>query len=253
MSNITSKICLIIGMLSVMTALYLDYSHNSSFSISEEKAQTLINKRLQENPLLLDKYGVRIFARDVRVDFIKSETAKTEVMAVYQASGYGLDGNGSIKLEAKLHYESGHVFLRNLRVIEHQFKLEDAKHVESMKSVAKNALDRLGSFIGEVADQSELFANRDMLKSVSSRYMATVKTQSVHVAVEMIQKTPVYKLRETDIRGRIAAMSVESLETDDNAVYVKLQLKDVLSTTMFYVVAGVAFFMSIIGFSLSRR
>lgn len=252
MLRVISKTCLFIAVITLAAAVYIDLSREEGITISEDEAQTMIDKRLQEKPLVVSKLGVHITVREAKVDFLESPAAKTKVDALYRANGYGLSGDGFIQFEARLHYDSGDVFLRELQVIDHKFQFDNPEKVQRLKGVAQGALKKFGTLVSDAANKLDP-ERREALKDLHTRSIDEFKKKAVNKAVDMLQSKPVYSLNGKDMKRTLMVKAVESLRTDEHAAHIKLHLESTVQAATLYIISCVLSLFAGVGLVLSRR
>lgn len=249
MIKTVSKVVLFISLITLLGALYLDHSGTFNFSVTEVEAQTAIDNRLKDQPLLVQKFGVKITPTEAKIDFLGSEHAKAKLSVFYKANGYSMTGQGKLKVESSIHYQSGEVFLRDLHVLEHEFTFDDPKKIDEVKQLAKGVLDALAS---KLSDRNS-DAYQDVLQSASERYITQIKEQAATKAIAMLESKPVYSLHGKDAKQSLIAMSVKSIRTDENAAHVGLSITQLLSTLTLYMIAGLLALVAAIGLLFSGR
>lgn len=249
MVKIISRLCIVLGALIVASAAYLDYSGHLKFSVTEEKAQSVINEHLSTSPVRIVKMGVEVVPTEVGIDFLASDSTKAKIHVTYNASGYGFTGHGDVTAEAKIHYQTDGVFLRELQIIEHTLEFDDPEQVDNVKQAVKSLLNTLAS---KLADQ-RVQGSSDAVNTLYEHYRPKIKDLAAKTTIKMLEAKPIYSLQGKDLKFSLAAMSVKSINTDENSLHVTLSLTQLISTIALYIIGSVLAIVAAFGLVLSGR
>lgn len=191
---------------------FLTIGTSHTFSMDEAKIRQKIDAKIADG---IHKHGITVTAAEVKLRQTDAEVTfamngtKFRQSFELKAGGIGMP-----------RYNDGDFFFVPSKVEVLDFTFKGEAPADRAKRIAKGALlrnSRIGAAIEENADNVE----------------AWVKSKAQDVAMHMLEKTPLYKLK-SDFKGIVIRASLEKIWIENGVLYAKVSLWQLTTTLIIW-------------------
>ncbi len=229
------RILIVIGTL-VMGALALVYSLTPPIIIhfSEAEMQRMIAQRIP--------YEVRSSGVDIKVTNVAltlGDDNKAGVVAIFDAAGLTLEGDGRVDVRSDIHYEKGQFFLGDIKKENIQFNWSEnsVATLSEFGESLKNLLNRET----EEAAQGNNSERKEVLDKVNVYAQAKLEEDAGKALDAFLGRVPVYDLNKNFGMMKLAAFAMDDVVISSEGVTAHLSVQSFILRVASIVLTFLAF------------
>lgn len=211
--------------------------------ISEEQVQAVIDQKIAQGPTR--SRGVSLTLKSASVDFKSNDTA--EIIADFDADGFGFSGNMNGVFETGLRYEEPEIFLDDIYPVKiNMTASEDTNSkLEDVKTVATDFLKR---------QRKEMLSDeaKESLDKIIDRNEDKAKELATKATYSFFESLAIYDLRDAGTAGSLASLALKDVRFDDTNAIVTLSPVKALIKILTFIALFLFGMWSFLGFAMPR-